>query len=496
MPVGAWGVLGWVAFGLALTALTSWLVARIWGQAWPGKLSLTNLVADGMWAALLAAAALLAMRYIERLSQAWLGYLAFGGIALLLSLVRAVLYRRVVEEGARRPPADGAALRTEALRLSLYLVFALTVYLLGAWLVEGWADPLLFLPLGIGALLPDLDSPDSLVGRWLPFLSRRLEARLGSGEGWHTPAAAALVAALTAPLLLVIPVRVWLPVPLGFLCHLVVDLLTPQGVMLLWPWSRARIRLGAGVLAPARGTVARWVALGLGVAVGALLLVVDLVPPPPPPVPPPTYEQALERYHSIQGRYLALADVAGIWNAAGRRVDGRFEILNALGSSFVLLDRYTGRVFRAGREQEDHLYLERITVLAGTAVRVKPAEVHLEDQRLADALPVLYQMQREEGLQHVYVSGDLVLPPDRLGAEPALQPEYPQMYLPRVEAREGGRVRLNYLTAAELIALAEVRVDTADLVIVATYATPATGPTVTPLPSPPGGTSPAGAEAP
>ncbi|MGD9404253.1 MAG: hypothetical protein PVH95_03800, partial [Anaerolineae bacterium] len=52
--------------------------------------------------------------------------------------------------------------------------------------------------------------------------------------------------------------------------------------------------------------------------------------------------------------------------------------------------------------------------------------------------------------------------------------------------RDGGtHYSLHYLDAAELIGLAEVRVQTAELVIVATYVPAQAGPTATPLPSPP-----------
>jgi inner membrane protein len=485
VPVDPWLVLGWVAFGLALTAATDWLVATLWGERWPGRMLAVDLLASGLWVVLLAAAGLLAMRYVERIAHAWLGYLLFGGLAFALSLLRAVLYQRVKAQRRSRPGPDWQAILGEAVHSLLYLLAALGVYLLTALLARWSVDPMLFIPLGVGALLPDLDSRSSLLGRVLPFVARPLEAYLGHRGAWHTPLAAALVAALTAPLIVLIQVRAWWLLPLGFLCHLAVDVLTPQGVMLLWPWSREGYRLGPGFLGSPGSVAERWLAAGLAAVVALLLVAVDLGPPPAPPVAQPTYEQSLDRYRSIQGRNLALADVDGAWQADGRRVTGRFEILNALGSSYVMLDRYTGRVFRAGRAPEDHLYLHRITVLSGAAAQIKPAEVHLEVQALADALPVVYQMQREEGLQHIFVSGDVVLPPAEGEATPALRPEYPQTRLPRVEAHGGRRYRLNYLTAAELIALATVRVETADLVVVATSVRPAPGPTVTPLPSPP-----------
>jgi hypothetical protein len=173
------------------------------------------------------------------------------------------------------------------------------------------------------------------------------------------------------------------------------------------------------------------------------------------------------------------ADVEGTWQATGRRVSDRFEVLNATGQTLVMLDRYTGRVFTAGRSATDHLYLNRITLLAGEPARIKPVEIQLQAQPLADALPTLYAMQSEPGLQHIYISGDLIMPSSTLPVD------YAQMQIRRIEADGVGRYALHYLTASALIELANLQVESADLVIIATYAGPTTGPTATPLPSPP-----------
>jgi hypothetical protein len=189
----------------------------------------------------------------------------------------------------------------------------------------------------------------------------------------------------------------------------------------------------------------------------------------------------------MRGRTLVLADVEGSWQATGRRVSGRFEVLGATGDSFILLDRYTGKVFSAGPSTNENLVLNQINLVAGLPVQIKAVEVHLEDQTLSDALAAVYSMQREPGLQHIFISGDLVLPSDRDSKAAGLATDLAQTTLRKVEARDpaGNAFRVQYLTAAELIKLAPIAVDRADLVIVATYTNPATGPTVTPLPSPP-----------
>jgi hypothetical protein len=190
---------------------------------------------------------------------------------------------------------------------------------------------------------------------------------------------------------------------------------------------------------------------------------------------------------------LVFASVQGTWQVTGQRISGRFEILNAYGSSYVMLDRYTGRIFTAGRNGGDNLYLNYIDLQTGDAVTIKPAEIHLARQRLADVLPVVYQMQSEPGLQYIYASGQLVLrsdePVDQLGLPAGFAPTD----LRRIEREDAGEYAVRYLSAAELIALSQVQVQSADLVIFATYISPPAGPTATPLPPPPVPSSGSGA---
>jgi hypothetical protein len=177
--------------------------------------------------------------------------------------------------------------------------------------------------------------------------------------------------------------------------------------------------------------------------------------------------------------------VQGTWQATGRRTAGRFEILNAAGESFVMLDRFSGKVFTAGRSDDDDLYLNQITLQPGASTQTRAVEVHLQDQPLLEALPVVYLMQREAGLEHIYVSGDVVVPHLQDGGGLTLPLDYAQTRLRKIQSPNPGHYTLHYLTASELIELANIQADTADLVIVATYVSPEGEPTPTPLPSPP-----------
>jgi membrane-bound metal-dependent hydrolase YbcI (DUF457 family) len=488
IQIDPWMSAGLLAFSVAVTLVTNWLAAGLRRPAWPRRISpddVVTVIASLIWILLVYAAGVIATRYIERIDQTVLGAVAYGAGAFVLSWIRALLYRRILGQPKRGAQTGRGFELGSWIHNAVYLLFATVLFLALSWLLQRSADLRLLIPLGIGALLPDLDSQISVLGRLLPFVSRRVEERFGHMEEWHTLAANALVALITTPLLLLIDVQAWYLISLGFLSHLMLDLLTPQGIMLFWPITRRRNKILGGPMNHPGCLFERWLAASLALIVAILFLVADVGPPAPPAAPAPTYEQTLQRYYSMRGNNQVFAYVEGTWQATGKRMSGWLEILNAAGESFILLDRFDGTVFTGGRGAEDNLYLNRISLRTGPSIRVKPSEIHLKDQSLASSLAVIYEMQREPGLEHVYVSGDVFLPllPDAVS--PVLPADYAQTRLRRIQAHEGGHYSFHYLTARDLIDLANVKVELADLVIVATYTSPASGPTVTPLPSPP-----------
>ena len=124
-------------------------------------------------------------------------------------------------------------------RLNTVLAGSHAVLGLAAW---AWAAPHLGVPAldpvalalaAVGSLLPDLDHPQSWVGRRLRVLSRPLAAVFG-----HRGATHSLLAVLGTALLLHthgVSRAVSEPLVVGYLSHLGADLLTPAGLRLAWP---------------------------------------------------------------------------------------------------------------------------------------------------------------------------------------------------------------------------------------------------------------------
>lgn len=93
--------------------------------------------------------------------------------------------------------------------------------------------------------LPDIDHPKSFLGQRLKWISQPIARIFGHRGFTHSLLAVAggvALLQLKLPSQLLIPVDVFQGLILGYLSHIVADMLTPAGVPLLWP-CRWRFRL-------------------------------------------------------------------------------------------------------------------------------------------------------------------------------------------------------------------------------------------------------------
>lgn len=97
------------------------------------------------------------------------------------------------------------------------------------------ADPQALGAAALGALLPDIDHPQSWAGRKLRPISVPLSMIVGHRGVTHSA-----IAVLGGLAVLVTMGMGWMaaPVVVGYLSHLLADSLTPSGVPLLWPSKR------------------------------------------------------------------------------------------------------------------------------------------------------------------------------------------------------------------------------------------------------------------
>lgn len=94
----------------------------------------------------------------------------------------------------------------------------------------------------IGSLLPDVDHPNSLVGRRAPVVSDAVGLIFGHRGFTHSLLFAGAVFLFLA--LFRVKCAAWLPLSVlgglgvGIVSHLIFDMLNPSPVPLLWPWKK------------------------------------------------------------------------------------------------------------------------------------------------------------------------------------------------------------------------------------------------------------------
>lgn len=102
----------------------------------------------------------------------------------------------------------------------------------------------------VGSLIPDIDEPKSIVGKKVRMLSKGVKTIFGHRGIIHTPVFLAIIFFLMFACKEVIA-PVYLPYAdlfiwsftAGYISHLLLDMFTPQGIMILYPLSSFRFSL-------------------------------------------------------------------------------------------------------------------------------------------------------------------------------------------------------------------------------------------------------------
>ena len=103
-----------------------------------------------------------------------------------------------------------------------------------------------------GALIPDIDEPNSFVGKKVRFLSKGLKVVFGHRGIIHTPIFLGILLVGFYFLYSHIPISfqqysilACINFAVGYISHLFLDMLTPAGIMVFYPFSKNRFRFMA-----------------------------------------------------------------------------------------------------------------------------------------------------------------------------------------------------------------------------------------------------------
>lgn len=240
----------------------------------------------------------------------------------------------------------------------------------------------------LGSLLPDLDSPKSILGRLLPFISLPIERRWGHRTFTHSLLALAAVALVLLPLYL-LSKTAYAGLLIGYASHLLADCATKTGAPIFYPY-RARYVLPASDRFRFHSG-----STGEVILLAVLLLLLVLVFPLSQTggvwkalrTWAGTQGMAYREYRSATTQ--TLLEFKGQWRNSRQPIEGHAPVLEANQSRFLIL--WQGQVLEYG-EQGDILPERSRIQVTGQPLQVDTLRVlsqdykHLAEQVPADAL--------------------------------------------------------------------------------------------------------------
>jgi membrane-bound metal-dependent hydrolase YbcI (DUF457 family) len=294
----------------------------------------------------------------------------------------------------------------------------------------------------LGALLPDIDTPTSLIGRCCSPLAGWLERRVGHRTLTHSLLGLALASLPVLPLAWIEP-RWPLAFALGYLSHLLVDAANPPGVPLLYPSPVRAVFPGRESLRPAegsRGEAVLCAGLVLGLAVLWPLHQVGFTRSLH--VLTRTAAGAIADFRRWEGTRDVWADLDGHFRLSQRRLHRRVRILGIENvSTLIVLDPETNTIHTVGPNETANVYPGGIVAQPGRSVTVDTRPVTLTQRLLRELLREV----PPDG--ETYFHG-IVRTPDAIALKP--DPEAYEVLKPGLQALELRFARPRDLEAPEL----------------------------------------------
>lgn len=304
----------------------------------------------------------------------------------------------------------------------------------GISLILTTSDPI-HLALAIaGSQLPDLDTSTSTIGQILFPISNWIENRYPHRSITHSLIATLAIALVSIPVYFYIDWKTWLCLPLAHLISCFSDVFTKQGVQLFWPhpaWcisvSNPNRRLKTG------GTGEYWV---LAIAAAVLMAAINLSGTGGPTALVGTSlglrSNAIETYQQSSASNHIYADVTGTFAADSSTADGKYFIVAADGSEFILFKNK--QVFKTNQS----VIPTRLTAAVGLPASSSVQTLEFDDEAFSIAPPqnVL-----------VFVTGELLLDDPDLIKIPANPKQF------EVAKLTGDKINFSYCPLEKAIAL-------------------------------------------
>lgn len=276
-----------------------------------------------------------------------------------------------------------------------------TIAAAGTSLILGTANPLTLSLSILGSQLPDLDTTTSAIGQICYPIAHWIEERYPHRSITHSFLATIALAVISLSVGYLLG-QIWIAaaLPLGHLLACFSDTFTKQGVQLFYPYpawavsvSNPRRRLKTG------GASELWV---LGGAIVALLIGIYLATgggiTQQVSQTLGLKEGAFQTYNQNAATHHVYADIKGVWAGDRTSANGRYFILGADGSEFVMTD---GKgIYKTGQQ----IITEHLSTAVGELATTQTLTVNFADE---EAIAKLQQLMSSYPNAMMYLSGTI-----------------------------------------------------------------------------------------
>jgi membrane-bound metal-dependent hydrolase YbcI (DUF457 family)/biotin carboxyl carrier protein len=304
--------------------------------------------------------------------------------------------------------------RGKTVNAGTHVAFAAFLGVIGQGLGQP-LEPILAGALAIGALLPDVDTTASGLGKFIKPISRLIENKFGHRTITHSFVGLGLFGLMFAPLLVYNPRAFWY-LMIGVLSHILLDTVNVVGVPLLYPsrlqfWfvlNRSyRIPYGSS----AEGTLAITFAMS-----GMLLF----------PLSQEGFTPAFHRFlgtpSGVVSDYLewrdtneVIAQVEGFNTETQEKINGQFRVIDALGKEGIVIESLDGNALAAGFVRGASVTTYHIHATRGAAIQVKEYRVELNGRTVGDLINSLPNARRLWVTANLHLQATVSVEPPKIG---------------------------------------------------------------------------------
>jgi len=282
----------------------------------------------------------------------------------------------------------------------------------------------------LGSLAPDVDMPKSIIGRLLGFVSKPLEQRFGHrtvthsifgwgvatvlfaglctvgvwGYGFFKPSTVSYlylnlsVTSILLPALVTKVIRFTGAFAIGYVSHIVLDMMTPQGVRLLWPNPKWDVFPGDVNLRPETGSKSEFIIfIVIAVLLGCALPVSQYGLKSSLRWLLATPESAIAEFKELRTR--TFVEFKGVFEGTREPIAGRAEVLEVKNKRLVIYFQH--HVYTLSDELSADILAHTVRIVR-TSDRVPLTTLSFERESREKLLRVLPE--------NTLISGEIVVP--------------------------------------------------------------------------------------